>query len=363
MVSEVQSPLSFSERVLTWYESHGRKHLPWQQDISPYKVWLSEVMLQQTQVATVIDYFERFMHYFPSVEHLANAPLDDVLALWAGLGYYSRAKNLHKAAIMVCEEFSGQFPENQADLEKLPGVGRSTAAAILSLAFEQPATILDGNVKRVIARHQAIEGWPGQSQTLKALWQAAESYTPNQPASARAYTQVMMDLGATVCKRSKPQCERCPVASDCKARQADLIAEIPGKKPKKSLPVKSTQMLLLRYKTKLLLEQRPLTGIWPGLFVFPQLSVDDSVPDYLRQGYNLLDDDVDITEARLPSFRHTFSHYHLDIHITEVQLHSLPQMVETSSADWFDFNKSEWPALPAPVKKIILQLQAGDEGL
>ena len=194
---------SFSARVLAWYDQHGRKDLPWQQAITPYRVWLSEIMLQQTQVTTVIDYFTRFTARFPTVQDLANADLEQVLALWAGLGYYSRAKNLHRAAIMVCQEFAGEFPSEQAELERLPGVGRSTAAAIRSLAFQQPAAILDGNVKRVLARHQGIAGWPGQTQTLKALWQAAESLTPSS--RSRAYTQVMMDLGATVCTRSRPK--------------------------------------------------------------------------------------------------------------------------------------------------------------
>ncbi len=248
---------SFSERVLDWYEQHGRKHLPWQQSITPYRVWLSEVMLQQTQVATVIDYFERFTQRFPEVQALADAPLDDVLQLWAGLGYYSRAKNLHKAALMVCEDFAGEFPAEQSLLETLPGVGRSTAAAIISLAFEQPATILDGNVKRVVARHRGIEGWPGQSQTLKALWFEAEQLTPRDHFSARAYTQVMMDIGATVCKRSKPDCALCPVTDDCVARVNDRIAAIPAKKPKKDKPVKTTQMLIIRYKSQVMFQQNP----------------------------------------------------------------------------------------------------------
>ncbi len=347
---------SFSDRVLVWYESHGRKHLPWQQNITPYRVWLSEVMLQQTQVATVIDYFERFTCQFPTVQDLANAPLDDVLQLWAGLGYYSRAKNLHKAAVMVCEDYSGEFPADQALLESLPGVGRSTAAAIMSLAFEQPATILDGNVKRVIARHQGIEGWPGQSQVLKALWSAAEARTTAKVDAARAYTQVMMDLGATVCKRTNPACELCPVALDCSARLEGNIEDIPGKKPKKDKPVKSTQMLVIRHKSQILFQQNPLAGIWPGLFVFPAIDQDDSVPDYLARHFDLFDQDFDIQERALDGFRHTFSHYHLDIEVTQVWLDKPLQQVSEDGQQWFSLGCSDELAWPAPVKKIVKQL-------
>ncbi len=205
----MKDPLIFQKKVLTWFKKHGRKSLPWQNPATPYRVWVSEIMLQQTQVATVIDYFERFMQRFPNVADLASAPLDDVLTLWAGLGYYARARNLHRSAQMIVQQFSGEFPESLEELQLLPGVGRSTAGAIRSLGFGKSAAILDGNVKRVLARLHGVEGWPGQSSVLKILWDLAEEYTPKR--SGGAYTQAMMDLGATLCTPKAPKCGICPV--------------------------------------------------------------------------------------------------------------------------------------------------------
>src|SRR5690606_6541720 len=203
----------FAQRVLVWFDQHGRKHLPWQQGITPYRVWLSEIMLQQTQVATVIPYFERFIARFPDVQSLAAAPIDDVLHLWTGLGYYARARNLHRCAQTIVRDYGGEFPASVAALSELPGIGRSTAGALASIAHQQRAAILDGNVKRVLARHHAIDGWPGTTQTLSQLWQFAEQHTPDKRSDH--YTQAMMDLGATVCTRSKPACDHCPVADSC----------------------------------------------------------------------------------------------------------------------------------------------------
>ena len=346
---------NFSQRVLSWYDEYGRKHLPWQQDINPYRVWLSEIMLQQTQVATVIDYFQRFTSRFPDVQSLADAPLDDVLALWAGLGYYSRAKNLHKAAQMVCDEFAGNFPRKQEDLELLPGVGRSTAAAIRSIAFEQPAAILDGNVKRVLARHQGIGGWPGQSKTLKALWQAAENLTPQT--RSRAYTQVMMDLGATVCTRTKPKCATCPIQHDCLALADDRIEELPGKKPKKQLPIKATQMLYIVFQGQVLLLQRPLSGIWPGLFSLPEIAVDAELNDYFAKQLALCETDLCLEDSACMQFRHTFSHYHLDITVQKIELLAAPKLVaENTGLHWYNPQNPAEVGVPAPVSKIFKEL-------
>jgi len=233
----------FSDKVLNWFDQQGRKDLPWQQDINPYRVWVSEIMLQQTQVKTVIPYYQRFMQSFPTVEALAKATQDDVLKHWSGLGYYARGRNLHKSAQMVCNEFSGAFPVTLDEMQSLPGIGRSTAAAILSIAHNQQQAILDGNVKRVIARVFAVSGWPGQSAVLKKFWMLAEKLVPDSRNAD--YTQAMMDLGATVCTRTKPACENCPLSADCLAFKQGNIADYPGKKPKKALPKKQAIMLML----------------------------------------------------------------------------------------------------------------------
>jgi A/G-specific adenine glycosylase len=305
---------SFANRVLAWYPIHGRKHLPWQQEISPYRVWLSEIMLQQTQVATVIPYFDRFVSHYPTVQALAGAPLDHVLHLWTGLGYYARARNLHKAAITVGQQFNGQFPVSIEDLMSLPGIGRSTAGAILSLAFEKPAAILDGNVKRVLARHFAIEGWPGQSTTSDKLWQLAEIITPKKvtlKTDHRAFSQAMMDLGATVCTRSKPSCEQCPLTATCLAYQQGNWSDYPGKKPNKILAIKHTFMLMLQHGEVTLLEERHRSGIWGGLWSLPEFSDLTALTNIVKQRWpnlTLIGD-----PQRQPTLRHTFSHYHLDI--------------------------------------------------
>lgn len=310
----------FVNRVLDWYQLYGRKHLPWQQNITPYRVWLSEIMLQQTQVDTVIPYFERFTQQYPDVHSLAKAPQDHVLHLWTGLGYYARARNLHKAAQAVSNNMEGQFPDTVEALSALPGIGRSTAGAIVSLAHEQPAAILDGNVKRVLARHFAIAGWPGQSATIKALWHVAEALNPKQPLTysagkaqnvSRAYTQVMMDLGATVCTRSQPACDRCPLASTCQAHAAGSWANYPGKKPKKVLPVKHTYMLLLQQNGQTLLEERPEQGIWGGLWSLPEFDDLETLPQWLAERWPQLH--LQGQPQPQATVRHTFSHYHLDI--------------------------------------------------
>ena len=226
--------MSFSKQLLKWYDVHGRKNLPWQHPITPYRVWLSEVMLQQTQVDTVIPYFEKFVNTYPDVQSLAAAPIDHVLHLWTGLGYYARARNLHKCAIAVCENYQGQFPADQNELASLPGIGRSTAAAIASIAFEQPTAILDGNVKRVLARQYAVEGWPGNKKVENQLWDIAEDYMPQT--RCRDYTQAIMDLGATLCTRSKPQCLLCPVNQNCIAKQTGNPTDFPVKNQKKRNP-------------------------------------------------------------------------------------------------------------------------------
>ncbi len=256
------TPTDFQQNILTWFDQHGRKDLPWQKDISPYRVWLSEIMLQQTQVTTVIPYFNAFIEKFPDINTLANAPLDEVLHLWSGLGYYARARNLHKTAQLIAE--LGYFPDSLEALNKLPGIGLSTAGAILSIAFNKSHPILDGNVKRVLTRFKAVSGWSGDSGVNKQLWAISAQLTPKQRVAD--YTQAIMDLGATLCTRNKPKCDACPIKSFCIAKLTDTVALFPAPKPTKFIPTKKLTLLLLRnIDHSILLEKRPPTGIWGGL--------------------------------------------------------------------------------------------------
>ncbi|GGY80621.1 A/G-specific adenine glycosylase [Marinobacter zhanjiangensis] len=341
----------FADRLLQWYDRHGRHDLPWHQDRSPYRVWVSEIMLQQTQVTTVIPYFRAFMERFPTVRELAEAPVDDVLGHWSGLGYYARARNLQKAAIRVMEDHGGEFPRQQDALESLPGIGRSTAAAIIAQAWDCRAAILDGNVKRVLARYHAIPGWPGQTATLNALWQRAEEHTPD--ARARDYTQAIMDLGAMVCTRSRPDCEHCPVRDGCTAYANGEIHLYPGRKPKKEKPEKTTWMVILEdHDGRILLERRPPSGIWGGLWSLPELDPafgPDELQDACEQQFGL-----DCSEPDLISgFRHTFSHYHL--HIQPARLHVADTNMVRDDADqrWLHRETALDLGLPAPIRTLL----------
>lgn len=273
----------FTRSVLRWYKKHGRHDLPWQKDINAYRVWVSEIMLQQTQVNTVIPYYERFMQTFPTVRDLAQADIDEVLHLWTGLGYYARARNLHKSARIIHTDHNNRFPDDLESIVALPGIGRSTAGAILSLALNQVAPILDGNVKRVLARYHRVEGWPGNKKTEQKLWQLAESVTPDKEFAA--YTQAIMDLGATVCTRSNPLCDQCPVNNGCEARETGTQEQYPGKKPKKTLPVKQTIFTIIENdKGEVLLEKRLPQGIWGGLWSFPNVNPNRiRLTGYMRQ--------------------------------------------------------------------------------
>ncbi len=343
---------SFHQRVLQWYDQHGRKHLPWQNPLTPYRVWLSEIMLQQTQVNTVIPYFERFIQRFPSVQDLAAAGQDDVLHLWTGLGYYARARNLHRCAQAIVTEFGGVFPDDTVQLAQLPGIGRSTAAAITSIAFNQPTAILDGNVKRLLARHAAVEGWPGETRVSQALWQIAEQRMPDR--RCREYTQAVMDLGATICTRSRPRCEQCPVAQDCLARATDRIAFCPGRKPRKALPVKSAFLLLVENPDgDILLQQRPPQGIWGGLWSLPELATEADLQSHIEHHYGRFRQ-----HRQWPPLRHTFSHYHFDIRPVHIQLSSHPHAVaETDNRIWYNLQSPARVGLAAPVKSLLAQLQ------
>jgi A/G-specific adenine glycosylase len=305
-------------------------------------------MLQQTQVATVIPYFERFMDRFPVVSDLAAATQDEVLQLWTGLGYYARGRNLHKCAQMVVDQYQGEFPNTVEGLESLPGIGRSTAGAIISLALNKPATILDGNVKRVLARYHAVEGWPGQAKVADKLWQVAEEHSPEQrPAD---YTQAMMDLGATLCTRTKPLCAQCPLQSGCSGLQQGQPEQYPGKKPKKTLPVKTTQFLILQNRQgEILLEQRPPTGIWGGLWSFPELESEQDVESHCQRHHGSIQQ-----SNKWQSFRHTFSHYHLDIHPVHIHLKKSSSVVaDNDKLRWYTQDEWQQLGLAAPVKKLL----------
>lgn len=348
---------AFSDRVLTWFDQHGRKDLPWQRDISPYRVWLSEIMLQQTQVKTVIPYYERFLQHFPTVTALAAAPQDEVLHLWTGLGYYARARNLHKAAQQVATELDGQFPDTVEGLCELPGIGRSTAGAIISIAFGQRASILDGNVKRVLARHHRVEGWPGKTAVHNALWEIAEGYTPQE--RCNDYTQAMMDLGATLCTRSSPACDVCPLGDSCEAKAEGDPLAFPGKKPRKVLPVKSTYFLIARTPSgDIWLEQRPAQGIWGGLWCFPETQSTAAAQRRALDHWG----DAAKTLQTLESFRHTFSHYHLDITPLLIALDKTPEHVmEGDGQLWYNVRQPQQIGLAAPVVALLERIgtQAG----
>ncbi|MFT5691196.1 MAG: A/G-specific adenine glycosylase [Oceanicoccus sp.] len=351
-MTDNRTNINISDRVLTWFDHSGRKDLPWQKDINPYRVWLSEIMLQQTQVSTVIPYFETFTQVFPTVKELANASEDEVLHLWTGLGYYSRARNLLKTAQQVCSDHQGTFPDDVEQLCTLPGIGRSTAGAIVSIAFQRPAPILDGNVKRVLARHGAIAGWPGKSTVLNELWALADAYLP--ATRSDKYSQAMMDLGATLCTRSKPDCNRCPLEADCLAKSQDNTSGFPGKKPRKTIPVKSTQMLIIRNpKGELLLEKRPSSGIWGGLWIFPQITIEDNPAQYCMDVLGV----TAVSTQNWENYRHTFSHYHLDISPILVEIHKEPtKAMEADRLLWYNTLNPPAVGLATPIKKLMSKI-------
>ena len=340
---------AFGKRVLDWYRRHGRHDLPWQRDPSPYRVWISEIMLQQTQVATVIPFYERFMARFPDVATLAAADLDQVLAHWSGLGYYARARNLHAAACAVVDQHDGNFPEDFEVVLGLPGIGRSTAGAILSLACGQRHPILDGNVKRVLSRYHAIEGWSGNARVQQRLWALAEQHTPVKDTAA--WTQAIMDLGATVCTRTRPACDTCPLAADCQAFASGRQADFPAPRPKKTLPVRTVSMLLLaNERHELLLEKRPPAGIWGGLWSLPELATPGHVGQWCRDELGL---EVRVTGS-WPVLRHTFSHFHLDITPVQAEVTGRSQgIMEAADRLWYKPGGNDERGLAAPVGKLI----------
>jgi A/G-specific adenine glycosylase len=329
---------ALSRKLVRWQARHGRHDLPWQRTRDPYRIWLSEVMLQQTQVATVIPYYRRFLARFPSVKLLAGAGLDDVLALWSGLGYYTRARNLHAAAKVVVAEHRGRFPRTREALESLPGLGRSTAAAIAVFAFGKREAILDGNVKRVLARHFAVGEVPAE----KRLWELAESELPER--NIEVYTQALMDLGAGICTRKRPACPACPLSETCKGYARGKAEAYPRPRPRKKRPVRSTSMLLLLREGDVLLEKRPPTGVWGGLWCFPEI----------QPGSEKF-----AGKKALPVLRHEFTHFTLDITPVVCFLETAVPHVAEPGQIWLPVGEAIGAAVPAPVRKLLAALDSG----
>jgi A/G-specific adenine glycosylase len=343
----------FSRRLIAWHRRHGRHDLPWQRTRDPYPVWLSEIMLQQTQVGTVIPYYVRFLARFPDVAGLARAALEDVMRLWAGLGYYSRARNLHRAARTIVDEHRGIFPTTREALEALPGIGRSTAAAIAAIAFGAREAILDGNVKRVLARQFAVDGYAGTRAVDKRLWSIAESLLPAR--GIETYTQALMDLGATVCTRVSPACGRCPIASSCVALARGRVEVFPAPRPRRSSPVRPVAMLVLLRDGKVLLEKRPPAGIWGGLWSFPELPVDGDVGAHCVAQLGC---EVDLPVALEP-LRHSFTHFTLDIRPFRCDVRRVKTRARQPGMAWFTWKQVDNGAVPVPVKKLLRRLGGG----
>jgi A/G-specific adenine glycosylase len=343
----------FHERLLDWYDIHGRKDLPWQHDISPYHVWLSEIMLQQTQVSTVIPYYLRFITQYGDITSLASAKLDDILALWAGLGYYARARNLHKAANILVRQHKAEMPFSIDELIALPGIGRSTAGAIMALAHQQKHPILDGNVKRVLARYTAISGWPGKKPVEQKLWKIAESLLPEKRITH--YTQAQMDLGATICKRNKPLCLQCPLHEDCKAFQLGTPELFPTSKPKKEIPSRQSHWLIAQSNNgKILLEQRPNNGIWGGLWSFPEFDCPINLVSFSQEKLKVNPEEI----QHQTSISHVFTHFKLDI--TPYLVHSSDnyQKIDNNKIfGWYTIRDALQLGIPAPVKAFLTLLE------
>jgi A/G-specific adenine glycosylase len=343
---------AFRCSLLAWSDLHGRKNLPWQQDATPYRVWISEIMLQQTRVSVVIPYFERFIQRFPDVKQMAQASQDEVLSYWSGLGYYSRARNLHKTACILYDQHAGVLPENVEELQQLPGIGRSTAGAIVSLGSNRYAAILDGNVKRVLARVFRIDGWPGRTAVQKRMWALSEKLTPLNDAGA--FNQAMMDLGATRCVRGSPDCGSCPVQRQCEACQSDCISDYPAKKPKNALPVKALVLLVVQDgEGNFLLHKRPQQGVWAGLWSFPEFECMDEAIEWYEQ----LSGKTGVEVGQLPRRRHTFTHYHFDIlplHL--VTQEPLSQVRDADDCGWFDTGEISTIGIASPIAALIHEI-------
>ncbi|MEO6022415.1 MAG: A/G-specific adenine glycosylase [Burkholderiales bacterium] len=341
----------FSRKLIAWQKQHGRHGLPWQGTRDAYRIWLSEIMLQQTQVATVIPYYARFLARFPALTDLAPASEDEVLALWSGLGYYSRGRNLLRAAEIMSERFNGEFPHQFDDILALPGVGRSTAAAISAFAFGERRAILDGNVKRVFARYFGIAGFPGDKRVETKLWQHAELALPDN--NIETYTQALMDLGATLCLRSRPLCAACPISARCVAYRQHRVHELPSPRPKKTVPEKSTTMLMVRNKAEVLLEKRPQTGVWAGMWCFPELADGISPENFCRARYGLEIETLQPWDV----LEHGFTHFKLSITPRPVVVRSQRTHAGEPSVVWLSVQDALGAAIPKPVRALLLKMK------
>ena len=346
---------NFSAKLIRWHKHHGRHHLPWQGIRDPYAIWLSEIMLQQTQVTTVTPYYQRFMQRFPNIESLSLGPLDDILTLWSGLGYYARARYLHQSAQLIMKNHDGKFPRQLDLIQQFPGIGRSTAAAIAVFAFGERCAILDGNVKRVFTRYFGIEGYPGNQKIQNQLWEKAIVLLPDKNAkdNIETYTQALMDLGALVCTRSKPNCTACPLQQSCTALRENRVNKLPTIKPRRPLPEKETVFLILTKQKKILLEKRPMPGIWGGLWCPPEMTTNKDATTYCSQHYNLSIKPV----SDMPPMNHSFTHFKLRIH---------PKLLKVSSqidskqnkAMWLTLDEALAIAIPTPVRKLLKQIES-----
>lgn len=340
----------FAARLTAWQKIHGRHDLPWQNTHDPYRIWVSEIMLQQTQVTAVIGYYANFMNRFPDIATLAAATQEEVLQYWSGLGYYARGRNLHKAAQSIVNDYGGAFPQDFDTVQTLPGIGRSTAAAIVSFAFGQSQTILDGNVKRVLTRHFDVEGWPNAPKVNKQLWSLAESLVP--ATNMIAYTQGLMDLGATICTRRKPKCTQCPLQDSCQALKLSKTQCLPTPKPKKTTPQKYITMMIIYQGDQVLLQKRPQTGIWAGLWSLPEISMQDIASKVVKAKFGLSVE----PEEPLDIVKHVFTHYKLDITPQPLALITSTQS-DTPLLQWMNIDTAIEAALPTPVRKILNNFQ------
>ncbi len=346
---------SFAPRLLAWFREHGRHNLPWQINPTPYRVWISEVMLQQTQVATVIPYYARFMARFPDIDALAAAPLDEVLHLWTGLGYYARARNLSACAKVLAAQHRGVFPQRIDEVVALPGIGRSTAGAILALSCGQRHAILDGNAKRVMARVFGIAGDPNSNTVLAALWSQADACTPRREAAA--YTQGIMDLGATVCTRARPACTRCPMNTHCVAALQGRQRELPGKKLQRSRPSREATLLIAQTGgpgcTAILVERRPVSGLWGGLWSPPQFANDSDALAWCAREFG------DADAQALAPIEHAFTHFDLRLKPLLVRGRQQLEVLDGDNRLWYRLDAPPRVGLPQPIRQLFERLRAG----
>jgi A/G-specific adenine glycosylase len=345
------SARGFSDSLIGWHARHGRHDLPWQRQRTAYRVWVSEIMLQQTQVATVVPYYERFMHRFPDVCTLAAAPLDDVLHLWSGLGYYARARNLHRAAVRIAEAHGGRFPGSFDAVADLPGIGRSTAGAILALSRAERFPILDGNVRRVLSRHFGIEGSASDRATLERLWNLADECTP--AAHVDTYTQAIMDLGATVCTRRNPSCAACPVATTCVALRTDRQHQLPSPKQARTRRLREVFMLAaVRDDGGVLLERRPESGVWGGLWCLPEFASAGEAQAYAQRTLA----GAPARPIPLPAVEHAFTHFDLVIMPLLAHCCGTASAPEPARSLWYRAREPARVGLPAPIRLLLERL-------